>query len=255
MADSTGPFGVSRPLGLGPFAQRDTADSDSPPDWTELDNDTLAAPSSWSWTVDDELAHHVWQLTAKSRFVGFGPDPPILLEALMGFFPDMKASDSRNNTYLTRKKDEIYSDPETWWTVGTKFQQPSGTADTSSVLLDEDMSPHPLRTKLHSQQYTTRGAMFTYEFTQYQGRETSGFMRIPMREQFLGSLRSELENRPFEEFQMQQREYRDDFADGFAPPDTFAHPHIRADSSATKGDYKQLFDMAFDFMERSTRSL
>ena len=64
----------------------------------------LQASEDWDWVVCDELAHHAWQLSFESDDVNFGPEPDLLLESFMGFFPDRGMTDSINSWYLTRKK-------------------------------------------------------------------------------------------------------------------------------------------------------
>ena len=81
------PLADKRPI--GPFVTGDRLSFNSSGvsrNWQSMSKDELDAPSGWDWQIDDELAHYVWQSTIDSRFVNFGPDPPILLEAAMGFF-------------------------------------------------------------------------------------------------------------------------------------------------------------------------
>jgi len=220
-----------------------------------MDTDILDAPAGWDWQIDDELAHHVWNLTANSEEVGFGPDPPILLETAMGFFDERSLSDNINNWYMTRKKGLMYNDHTEWWQIGSVFQDPEGDVDTTSILFDNQIDPHPLRSKLSSQQYTINGGMFTYEFDQWQGEEPSGMMRIPVPSELLDDLREEIAPTPFEEFQFQSRPYSAQFATDGTPDDvsTFAHPHYRAEGDTTQQDYMELFDIAFDYMEQAVR--
>lgn len=224
-------------------------------DWKNRDTthtDNLKAPESWDWQIGDELAHYVWQLSSDSDYVVMGPDPPILLEAFMAFFPDEGMSSQLNSWYYTRKQGREYEDEDTWWQIGSQFSDPEGDADLTSILYSVEEGPHPLRSKLHSQQYTSDGGMFTYDFTQWQGELPTGMMRIPVDRSLLHDLRSMIEPTPFEEFEMQSRpyslgaQYVDEIASG-----TYAHPHFRAESETTVDDYKQLFDIAFDFMKRS----
>lgn len=247
------PLSQYRKFGPLVYSQSVTEGESKARDW-KRDSATknLAAPEGWDWQIDDELAHKVWNLTAKSDKMVFGPDPPVLLEAFMGFFPSEDMSSSLNSWYFTRKKGQVYNDHELWWQIGNQFQQPEGDADTTSILYSPELDPHPLRSKLHSQQYTVNGGMFTYDFTQWQGEQPSGMMRIPVDESILSDLRAAIEPTPFEEFQMQTRPYSrgsrfvEDTAEG-----TFMHPHYRADSKTTQEDYMQLFDIAFEFMDKS----
>jgi len=243
---------------LGPFIETNQADLSAPDDYNDLDTDNLAAPQTWDWQIDDELAHHVWNLTADSDTVGFGPDPPVLLESFMNFFPDQGQTSQLNSWYYSRKKDQTYTDHTTWWDLGSPFKDPSGDAQQTSILYSVDQSPHPLRSKLTSQQYTEHGAIFTYEFEQWQGEQPTGMMRIPVASNtgLLDELNSVIENNlPFENFQFQSREYMSQFGD---PPEdalTYSHPHFRADGKTTQEDYMQLFSIAFEYMQESSELL
>jgi len=248
------PFASKRPI--GPFITGDRLSFNSVGagrDWQSMDTSELDAPSGWNWQIDDELAHYVWQLTANTSEVGYGPDPPILLQSSMGFFGNQSLSHSANNWYFTRKTNQRYSDYTTWWQTGDVFSKPQGDTDSSDILYSEDQDPHPLRSKLTSQQYTSNGAMFTYEFDQWQGEQPTGMMRIPVTRDLLDELREDMESTPFEQFQMQFRSYRDQFANGPAPTGDFAHPHFRPYQDTTQEDYKELFRIAFDYMKRSVR--
>lgn len=222
-------------------------------DWTEMDNRELDAPRGWDWTIGDTLAHHIWQLTEVTRELGWGPDPPILLEQLMGHFPDRSMTDSLNNTYLTRIPGEQYADDHEWYLIGNQFDTPGDQLSTSRKAYSPEQDPHPLRSKLHSQQYTTTGAMFTYEFSQWQGEEPSGMMRIPVADEIRGVARRHVEELPFEEFEVQSRTYQSQFADGPTPGGTYLHPHYRPAGNPDLQDYKDLFDVAVNIMKRSVR--
>ncbi|EGQ44213.1 MAG: hypothetical protein J07AB43_02720 [Candidatus Nanosalina sp. J07AB43] len=248
------PFKNKRPF--GPFItgkRLPFSSSGVSRDWQSMSKDELDAPSGWDWQIDDELAHYVWQSTIDSRFVGFGPEPPILLEASMGFFGNKSLSDNINNWYFTRKEGQSFDDPTTWWQIGRKFDTAEGDPGRSDILYSTDTNPHPLRSKLHGQQYTSNGGMFTYDFEQWQGEEPTGMMRIPVTRGLLDELRDDIDSTPFEQFQMQFRTYRGQFADGPAPTGDFAHPHFRPYQDTTQEDYKELFDIAFDYMKRSVR--
>jgi len=241
---------------IGPFITKDKlpfSSSGVSRDWQSMTNEELDAAPDWEWQIDDNLAHYIWQLTIDSRFVNFGPEPPMLLEASMGFFEDRSLSDNINNWYFTRKEDESYTDHTVWWQIPTKFKSANGDPDRSDILYSLDTTPYPLRSKLHSQQYTSNGGMFTYDFEQWQGEEPTGMIRIPVTRELLDELRNDIEPTPFEEFQIQSRTYRDQFADGSAPIGDFAHPHFRPYQDTTQEDYEYLFDTAFDYMERSVR--
>lgn len=248
------PFASKRPI--GPFIKGDRlsfSSSGVSRDWQSMSKDELDAPSGWDWQIDDELAHYVWQLTIESRFVNFGPNPPILLEAALGFFENKSLSDNVNSWYFTRKEGQSFDDPTTWWQIGTKFQSAEGDPGRSDILYSADRDPHPLRSKLHSQQYTSNGGMFTYDFEQWQGEDPTGMMRIPVTRDLLDELRDDIEPTPFDEFQIQFRSYREQFADGPAPMGDFAHPHFRPEESTLQEDYIELFDIAFEYMQRTVR--
>jgi hypothetical protein len=217
-----------------------------------MDTDELLAPPGWGWTIDDELAHHAWLLTANTPEVGWGPDPPLLMEALMGFFDGKDITDSINSWLLTRDPESVPDSHTDWKKIPTRFSTDLMDS-TTARLMDEQKSVHPLRVKIHGQQYTTTGAMFTYDFTQWQAEEPSGFMRIPVADELLAELRERVEPMPFTETQYQSREYRSQFAAGQAPMGTFAHPHYSAEADATQGDYKELWTVAHDMMKRSAR--
>ena len=188
-----------------------TSDHPGPENWREFDTDDWHAPAGWDWIVGDELAHHVWNLTTRSQHVNFGPDPPIMLEALMGFFPSMNIEAGNNNWYLSRIPGKQYQKTD-WEQLRTKHDPRSGRDTQTSILLSPTTRPHPLRTRFHSQQYTATGGMFTYSFTQWQGGEVSGFMRIPVPDDLLHGVRSAVEDLPFEEFKMQDRSYSEEWA-------------------------------------------
>ena len=248
------PFASKRPI--GPFITGDRLSFNSVGagrDWQSMDTSELDAPSGWNWQIDDELAHYVWQLTANTSEVGYGPDPPILLQSSMGFFGNQSLSDSANNWYFTRKTNQRYSDYTTWWQTGNVFSKPQGDTDSSDILYSEDQDPHPLRSKLTSQQYTSNGAMFTYEFDQWQGEQPTGMMRIPVTRDLTDELRNDIEDTAFEQFQIQYRNYNSDYADGPSPVGDYPHPHFRAEENTTQEDYKELFDIAFQYMKRAVR--
>ena len=248
------PFADIRPF--GPLIGDDDVTisiSDPEGNWKDMDTDTLDGPPGWDWDIDDELAHHVWNLTEDTREVGFGPDPPILLQASMGFFDNKSLSDSVNNWYFTRIPGQRYTDYTEWWQTGTIFNDPEGESGRTDILYDNEIDPHPLRSRVTSQQYTTNGGMFTYEFDQWQGRDPSGMMRIPVPRDLLDDLRDEVEPTAFEEFQIQFRPYNQQFADGPAPMGDFAHPHFRPEGTATKSDFVELFEIAFAYMKRAVR--
>lgn len=251
---------MKRPLAnrrpIGPFITGDKfsfSSSGVSRNWQSMSKDELSAPSDWNWQIDDKLAHYVWQSTIDSRFVNFGPEPPILLEAAMGFFENKSLSDNINNWYFTRKENQSFTDHTVWWQVGRKFDSAEGDPGRSDILYSTETDPHPLRSKLHSQQYTSNGTMFTYDFEQWQGEEPTGMMRIPVTRDLLNELREDMESTPFEEFQIQFRTYRDQFANGPAPTGDFAHPHFRPYQDTTQEDYKELFRIAFDYMKMSVR--
>lgn len=244
------PFRQLRPF--GPFVS--SGIDTSPRDWKEMDTDILDAPQGWLWDINDDLAHHVWQQTQNTREVGFGPNPPILLQATMGFFEDQRMVSDLNNWYFTRDPSISYNETFEWLQLSSVFQQLQDARDgKTDIIYSEDHTPHPLRSKFTSQQYTATGAMFTYEFTQWQGEEASGMTRIPVANELLDDLRSNMQDLPFEEFQMQSREYSADFGDPPVDRTTFMHPHFRPTASVELEDYKDLFDTAFNVMERSVR--
>jgi hypothetical protein len=254
------PLREIRPLGpfidiTQDFSTGEPEGSSNARNWNDEGTDytrNLQAPEDWDWIVGDELAHHAWQMTVESDDLNFGPEPDVLLESFMGFFPDRGMTDSINSWYLTRKKGESYEDHTVWWQIGNQFGDPSGDPDTTDRLYDTEVIPHPLRSKLHSQQFTSNGGMFTYDFTQWQGEIATGMMRVPVDTSLLADIRTAIEPTPFEEFQYQSRsyslgsQYADDVAEG-----TYGHPHFRAEDDATLEDYKELFDIALKFMERS----
>lgn len=246
---------------LGPFIQTRDFSTGKPEgssnarNWKDEGSNytrNIQAAEDWDWVVGDELAHHVWEMTVKSDHLNFGPQPSILLESLMGFFKDHDITDSLNSWYFTRKKGQSYQDHTVWWQIGNQFGDPSGDPDPTDRLYSNEVIPHPLRSKLHSQQFTSNGGMFTYDFTQWQGEVATGMMRVPVDQSLLSEIRTVIEPTPFEEFQYQSRRYSigsqyvDDVAEG-----TYGHPHFRAEDDATLKDYKQLFDIALNFMERS----
>jgi len=252
--DMKRPFASSRPI--GPFITGDRLSFNSVGagrDWQSMDTSILDAPPEWDWQIDDELAHNVWQLTANTQEVGYGPDPPILLQSSMGFFDNKSLSSSINNWYFTRKVNRTYSDYTTWWQIGSLFNKPEGDPGSSEVLYSRDQSPHPLKSKLTSQQYTSSGAMFTYEFDQWQGEQPTGMMRIPVTQDLTDELENDIQDTPFEQFQIQFRNYNSDYADGVAPVGDYPHPHFRAEENTTQEDYEELFRIAFDYMKRSVK--
>ena len=248
------PFKNERPI--GPFISKNRFSFKSVGagrDWQSMDSSELDAPSDWDWQIDDELTDYVWQLTANSPEVGYGPDPPILLQSSMGFFDNRSLSDSVNNWYFTRKTDQRYSDYTTWWQTGNVFTKPEGEPGSTDIIYSKRQDPHPLRSKLTSQQYTSNGGMFTYEFDQWQGEQPTGMMRIPIVRDLLDELRDDINQTAFEEFQIQFRKYNLDYSNGPTPVGTFAHPHFRAEEKTTQEDYKELFDIAFQYMKRTVR--
>jgi len=222
-------------------------------DWQSMDNSELVAPPEWDWQIDDELAHYVWQLTANAPEVGYGPDPPVLLQSSMGFFDSESLSSSVNNWYFTRKTNQRYSDYTTWWQTGNVFNKPEEEPGATDVLYSVGQYPHPLRSKLTSQQYTSNGAMFTYEFDQWQGEQPTGMMRIPVARELTDELKDDIQDTAFEQFQIQYRTYNADYANGPTPFGDYPHPHFRAEEDTTQEDYKELFDIAFQYMKRTVR--
>lgn len=227
-----------------------------PTDWREMDEDVMDAPAGWDWIIGDKLAHHVWTLTERTPELGWGPDPPLLLEALMGFFPDRDLTDGVNSWFHTRVPGQSYTEQE-WVQIPRKFQtaSPDDRVDQTDILYDTATSPHPLRSKLHAQQYSATGAMFTYDFNQWQGEQPSGMIRVPTTSELLDEATDIIEQGPFEEFQYQSRAYRAQFADGPPIGGTFAHPHFRPieEETQTLQDYITLFDRAVDIIQRSVR--
>lgn len=224
-----------------------------PLDWQSLDQDDWHAPEGWEWTIDDELAHHLWDQTAKTAEVGWGLEPPMLLEFLMGFFDGRSMSDSLNNWYMTRHPDKTYMEETTWHKPPSKMQYGQGREETTEILCWEERNPHPFRVKLHGQQYTVNGAMFTYDFQQWQGEEVTGFCRIPCPSDLLEVVRERITDLPFEETQYQSRQYRAQFSEGPAPTGTFAHPHFAPVGNPDKEAFKELFTRAHTLMKRGVR--
>lgn len=244
------PFKEQRPI--GPVVTfNDPEDRD---DWRDMDTDVLDADPRWEWIIDDELAHFVWESAEQAKEIGFGPDPPILLSSTMGFFPDRDKSDTLNNWFHTRISGKTYDTYTDWDRIATRFSTGDPTESTTERLYSEDVTPHPLRSKLHSQQYTSNGAMFTYDFQQWQGEPVSGMMRIPVPNELLDELREQINSDRFEEFQIQSRTYSGQFSQGPTPEGTFSHPHFRQkDTLVSQSDYMELFDTAFEFMKRGVR--
>jgi hypothetical protein len=218
-----------------------------------MDTDSLDAPDGWEWIVDDELAHHLWDQTAKTPEVKWGMEPPMILQSLMGFFGDRSMTDARNNWIYTRHPKATYMEETTWERIPSKMQFSDPDDSTTDILYDEEMSPHPLRSQLTGQQYTVTGGLFTYAFKQWQGEAPSGLARIPCPTDLLDDVRNRILELPFEETQYQSREYRAQFADGPTPGGTFAHPHFAPTAAATQADFKDFFTRAHLLMKRGVR--
>lgn len=221
-------------------------------DWTEMDSDTPPR-DGWSWVVGPRLAHHSHSLSARTREVGWGPDPPVLLESLMGFFTDRSMTDSLNSWYHTRLPGKGYEDEFVWEQIPSQHQMGRAREENLGILYSAGNEPYPHRSKFHGQQYTSTGAMFTYEFGQWKNGRVEGFMRIPVARDFIEEAREMVADLPFEEYQMQTRTYREQYADGPAPSGTFYHPHYRPEPGAAREDFEGLFTAAHDIMRRSVR--
>lgn len=234
-------------------------------DWQNHDVNAPVTLPRGGWTVGPEMAHYVWTLTERTPEVGWGSDPPILLEALMGFFPDSSESDPINSWFFTRKPGVALPDrfsPEyAWWQVDTRHPSPDKSVydgpKSTSVTYDPNDNPNPARSRLHSQQYTANGALFTFEFTQWTDEEPFGYARIPTSPGLLDDLDAAVTALPFERFQYQSRGYQSDKATEPIPESSeYEHPHYRpvAGETPTIEDYKDLFDVAFEYMRRMVRS-
>lgn len=234
----------------------DIAETGPQADWKEVDADEVEQPPGWNWVVNPELADHIWTLTADSDHVNYGPDPPVLLEVLTGFFPNRGIQDSINTQYFTRQEGESYSNKDRWNTIGSPFGTPSGDPETTVRVYDRGAPGfYPHRSKIHSQQYTSAGAMFTYEFEQWVAAGVSGFMRVPATRDTIDRLRRRMRRIGAEEFEMQSRQYRSQFATGTPGEGTFLHPHFRFEPSVTVETMKQAFTAAVEYMTETDGSV
>lgn len=228
---------------------------DMPPmDWREMDSDDMLGLPRGDWTISDDLADHLWKLTERSQQVGWGPDPPFLLETLMGFFPGQDRSSNLNSWFLTRIPGRVYDEATMFEQIKNRHRMGSGREFGTGLLYNpEDGTPNPLRSKLHGQQYTITGWMFTYDFHQWQTEEPSGFMRIPVTEGMVDEADEAVEQLPFERSGFQSRAVRGQYKEVPTVSGTFAHPHYVPAGTPTEADYMELFTVAFDLMERGVK--
>lgn len=224
--------------------------SDLPEDQEEIDRLRDEGPSE-DWIVGPELAHHVWQLTDNSEYINHGPEPPIMLESLMYFFNERSTSDSLNNWYFARIPDKQY-DIDIWEKVPSMLQLSNPSEETTEILYDISTRPNPLRSLLHSQQYTNHGAMITYEFKQMQDEEVTGFSRIPVPSSMSDKSKDVLDGNGFEYYEYQFRSHTSNFGN---PPEgviEYFHPHFRA-NDPTLDQMKDFFTKAVDLIEEGIK--
>jgi len=218
--------------------------------WREMDTDVLDAPPGWEWDIDDELAHHVWRQTTNMPEVTWGPDPPLLIKAFMGFDEDKNLTDTDNNWFFTRDSESSPESHTDWEQIPTPFSMELQGGSTAQ-LMDESATPHPLWVRVNGEQYTKTGARFVYRFNQWQGESPSGFAVIPVHHQHIEAIRARVAGMPFTEVEFSRMPYSEDVVDGQTPLGSYSQPQFRADDDTTKEDYKELLDVAFEYMRKA----
>jgi len=232
------PFKGFRPV--GPFM-----------DMTSSGND-----ETFSWAVDDEIAHHIYQSTIDSNEVGFGSFT-ILIEAFMNFFPGRSETDSLNNWFFTRDSDGGYGMKD-WLEVPSRMAIEPPLNDvkefkTDVVFNESRERTNPEATKVTSQQYTANGAMFTYELRQDFGEPASAFIRVPVPSELSEKAKQLGDGTKLDYFEFQNREYSANFSDGSTPDGTYFHPHYTADNLQTPFEIEVFMDKAFSIMEEGVK--
>lgn len=199
--------------------------------------------SDEDWIVDGKLGHRIWNKIEGSTYVRFTEGIAILAKLVR----------SREDKNLIRMAGEEPNGPEDWAEPFSLFNPEMRMQFNFSRMVTME-SPNEVKMAIYSK--TTNGANFTHEFSQEEGKEAEGLIRVPVPDELREEALSISDG--YDNCEM-VREQAGAFQDRFSvtdesPPGTYWEPHIKCTGITDIGEIIVVFDEVLDIVERGVRA-